>query len=70
METHICVCEEYKTIMSACIANRVKITDLYEKLYYVLRVENNISEEEIQEYKIKLVDIDTTMANLKNGCWL
>lgn len=69
METQICVCEAYKTIMIGVISRQIKAVDLYNKLSYVLQVEYNISENDMKKYKVKLIDIDTTMQSLKGGHW-
>lgn len=69
METQICVCEAYKTVMVGIVSRKIKAVDLYNKLSYVLGVEYNIDEKEMKKYKVKLIDVDTTMQSLKGGHW-
>ena len=63
----ICVCVELKTVMVISASIKINPHELFEKLEYILKVEHDVSNEDFEKFKVKLIDTDTTISNLKRG---
>ena len=67
-EAHIGVSIPYKTVM----VNLPSIGVVPKYLYYQLEftLQNELDIQDYMDYKVKLIDVDTTMKLLKEGKWL
>jgi len=65
IDVQIGICVEFKTIMIVTVSSKINPHELYDKIEYILKVENNIKD--FEDFKVRMIDIDTTVAELKMG---
>lgn len=69
IDVQIGVCVELKTVMIIAVSSKINPIELYNKIEYILKVEYDVKDKDFESFKIKMIDIDTTITNLKMGCY-
>lgn len=67
IKVDILVNDAYKTVMIPVSMKELLPQYLYYQLEYLLKFSRG--SEDFMNYKVKLVDVDTTVADLKEGRW-